>query len=291
MQYKEGVLDRFGQSLELYGKNIIKLTLPFFIYNLLVLVIAMWSIMSILATFTGGSEPTMGMAIFVIIAMLLLFLVYIIFTVPVLACTLRSIKNVANGEKADLKANFSYGMKNFWEIVKVYWFVFLYVMLIPMVIIVVGITMLALGIEAGAIVIMIGGFVQIAFMIYRGLKTAFSVYDAIDTDNYTKENFDKKLSLTDGKLLRVFGNFIVYAILVSLIMWVVGMVIGNIWTNPSITDIDFKDLKSFVAYTQSYNFFGGLIWDIIGLLFSAITTVFGFVFVYIFYKRLETEQK
>ncbi len=291
MQYKEGVLDRFKQSLGLYGKNFVKLTLPFLIYNLLVLVVVMWVIMTVLATFTGG-EPTTGMALFVLITMILVLLVYIIFTVPVFACTLRSIKNAANGEAIDLKANFSYGMEHFWGIIKVYWLVFLYVMLIPMLIIVAGLIMLALNISAGGIVIMVGGVVQLIFVIYRGLKTTFSVYDAIDTDTYTKENFDKKLALTDGKLLRVFGNFIVYGILVSIIMWLVGMIVGGIWyANPSITDINFQDLTSFIAYTQSYNFLGGLVGDIVNLFFSAITTVFGLVFVYIFYKRLEVEQK
>ncbi len=291
MKYKEGVLDRFSQSIELYGKNFIKLTLPFIIYNAIMLLAVMWAIITILATLTGGNEPTTAMAILVILAIIVVLLVYLVFSVPVFACTFRSIKNAANGETIDLKANFSYGMKNFWGVIKMYWFVFMYVVLVPFIITLIGFIMIIAGIEAGSFVVVIGGVMQLIFLFYRGLKTSFSVVDSIDTDNYTKENFDKKLSLTNGKLWRVIGNYFVYGILVGIIMWVVGMITGSIWTNPSIVDIDFKDLRSFIVYTQSYNFFAGLVGDIIELVISSILTVFGMAFVYIFYKRLESEQK
>ncbi|PIE85096.1 hypothetical protein CSA08_03550 [Candidatus Gracilibacteria bacterium] len=291
MKYKEGVLDRFSQSIELYGKNFIKLTLPFIIYNAIMLLAVMGAIITILATLTGGNEPTTAMAILVILAIIVVLLVYLVFSVPVFACTFRSIKNAANGETIDLKANFSYGMKNFGGVIKMYWFVFMYVVLVPFIITLIGFIMIIAGIEAGSFVVVIGGVMQLIFLFYRGLKTSFSVVDSIDTDNYTKENFDKKLSLTNGKLWRVIGNYFVYGILVGIIMWVVGMITGSIGTNPSIVDIDFKDLRSFIVYTQSYNFFAGLVGDIIELVISSILTVFGMAFVYIFYKRLESEQK
>lgn len=290
MEYKESVMDRLGQTFELYKNNFVKLTLPVFLYNLLSVVFIIGIVISIVWLFLGNTPPNIGLLIFLGILFLIVFLAYFIFYIPVFNCSIKSIKDAANWEKIDLKANFSYAMKHFWWMVMVYWYVFLYVMLIPVAILLVWLILIALGSYwIWSFILMIWSLVYLWFAIYRWLKSMFSVYNAIDKNNYSKENFYEYMKITDSKLWRIIGNFLVYALVVWVIMLIVWIILGVIWLWTSSITEWLKDFQNIDKFIQNYSFFGSLIGNILNTAVSAIATVFGFVFIYIFYKRLDSE--
>jgi hypothetical protein len=48
--------------------------------------------------------------------------------------------------------------------------------------------------------------VGIIFMIYRGLKVKFVIIAAVHKNNYSKENFEYSLKISEKKWWRIFWN-------------------------------------------------------------------------------------
>ena len=89
---------------------------------------------------------------------------------------------------------------------------FVYVWLLPCLILIIGLAGVIVGsildyemvLQLSNIVLTIGVIYLFVNMIYRGLKSMFALYNAIETDDFSKETFYNHLSYTKNQLWRIF---------------------------------------------------------------------------------------
>ena len=322
---KENVLDRIGQSFMLFFNNFLKLIFSLFIYQILTTIIIFNIISYIFFTsffnisnlnnyninniFDIFMNPNV---IMYISFMFLLWSIYLILIIPFLLATIKSIKQAYNWENITSQDNVLYWFKNLWNSFKTYWYIFAYIALIPSIIIIIWWFLLIYSLinhietSSWLIIIFVWVILLMIFGITRWIKTIFSLYSAVDKNEFTKENFNFSVSTTNNNWWRIVWNFILIWIIISLISSSFSQIIWIIWligSKTNFSDIlkinDINALDSNISVINTYiNTYLSSLWkidkftiiiDTLNQIINIIWTVFSYIFLYIFFKRLELE--
>ncbi|MDD5770212.1 MAG: hypothetical protein PHE25_04525, partial [Candidatus Gracilibacteria bacterium] len=291
--------------------NFLKLFLPQFIFYVVIYFLIYYSILSSSLFFDTKNILSYGNYV-LISAFSFLILAYLFLQIGFILGLYKTIIDIDNGKEVDLKSNYKYGFLNIFESFKTYYYIFIYVYGIPaLIFIIAGIYFIY--IQMGNIVI--GGFQNqmwnfiwvgimlflgfMIYIIYRSNKSIFAILSAVSEDDFSKENFKKSVSLTNGNWWRIFGNFLLVGIIFSLFSGIISSItpsdsfgIGDITKLTNIQNgISKEDVLS--LFENFKNGFMSLN-SIIGLIISKIIEIFSILFVsvftYIFYKRLQEEQ-
>lgn len=68
----------------------------------------------------------------------------------------------------------------------------------------------------------------IIFSIYRGIRSSFSLMNAVDKESYTKENFQESIILSEGKWWQIFWNLVIVGIIAGLSISLIENLAGSI---------------------------------------------------------------
>ena len=327
MLIQEGVLDRIELSFIVMKNNFLHLILPLFIFNyiffwflyLFFMNFIMWLLWNInTADFTSIISVLYSAQWVLIISILMfMFLLYTILYIPILLATIRIIHKSFLNEKINLKEDILFGFKNISNSFRTYWFIFKYVYLIPAILFIIWGVWFNIWylfdfewniwtiLNSISIFIMIFSMILfIVFSIYRWLRASFSLYSATSQESFTQDNFDLNLKITKNNLLRILWNLILIWFIVwfgtSFIEGIFNIFLSDavsiVWLEQIITSINSNswsiDLNSILNnwdLSVSISNSSYLIWTFISQLIASIWSIFVFVFMYIFMKRLEIE--
>lgn len=307
MNSLEKILDRIEKSFFLYKKGFINLSLPYLIYNVVLIVILPYlliiTLFPLFTTFFSWFFNWFDLTNLLIIIFPLLFAIffYILFFITIFLMTIKTIsfyyENKQNDKHNSLKEELTYARKNIWSIMKTYWYIFEYVALIPSIIFIVwwlifNINFFVLNepiLSTIGATLMIGWWILfIIFALYRWIKSSFALYSAIDNNDYTKDNFKYAISITKNNWLRILWNSIVIWFIVWLLSGVIVNMINflipsgyNIWFIENLSSWNFSVLGSF-------NYFLLSLFD---ALINSVWAVFMAIFMYILYKDIQSEKQ
>lgn len=321
---KADIFERVEQTVGLFRKNIIQLSVPLFI---LFAVFAIWKelftvfvISDIDISLDGLNDPSMiflqNEFIMAVVISLLALLVYGILYIFFYIATFKWIIQAYRGENVSISDNIMYWSKSLWNASKTYYYKFLYVYLIPALVFIVwsifflwsltswGEDFIFIG--TGTVVVLI--LTLLIFSIYRWIKATFAICSAIDKESYTRENFKQSIVYTHNNWWRILGNILLISFAVwfisSLVLGLVSALIPT-WIGASIAwDLDVEKLKwgltpeniaiatelvnNYMASLSILNIWAIISW-VIWSFINAIFTAFTMTFVYILFKRLELE--
>lgn len=310
---------RINQSFKILINNFFKLFLPIFIYNLISFVF-IWTILIIifssllskisLDTFDFFSFLNNSSTVLIIVIWTIFFIIYLLLYIPLLISLIKSIKQAYLEEKITVKENLIYWFLKLKASLNIYWYIFTYVALLPSLLFIIWWILFNVWFyfkwqeffkNIGLYLMLISVLIFVFFLIYRWLKTKFSINSAIENDDYSKKNFKNSVKITDNNWWRIIWNIFVAWLLISIISWIIWIIFSLFipsWINIS------KILTQIFDDTQKWNVFNinsfkdisnsfSLSWHLISSFFkniiSTISSVFFIIFYYIFYKRLEFE--
>ncbi len=314
MNAKENVLDRIEQTFILFKNNFKDLFLPIFIYNFL-FIILIFNIFSFTffyfyptdyGSFNSGSIFWISTIIYTTL-LISGFLLYLIFYIWIYLWLIKTIKDLYNSEKINLNQNIKYWFLNILESFKTYWNIFAYVYLIPAIILIILLIFVLLLLSQQnyellkniwLIVFIIFILIFFPFVLYRWIKTIFSLYSAINEDSFLKDNFLFSIKITNNNWWRIVWNMI----LVWMFIWLISStfsffinMIWSLWNNTNIWDIllnlnklKIDDLKNIIENYNNFNIFK-IISNLLKLVITTIWTIYSTIFIFIFFKRLEQE--
>lgn len=310
----EKVLDRMEQSFFIFKTAFVYLVLPLFVYNIVSFIfitsvvyylIFSWVLFSLVDLLSYNNFFLFFSSTkFVILSTLSLFflVLYVLIFIPFLIYTIKTISDFYNWEvKVDFKSNFFYASSRFFDIMKTYRYIFAYLALIPSIIFIIW-----------WVIFNVGYFYDLQFdykmiwwafmltwfllfiinMIYRGIKSTFALYSAIDNDSYTKEDFLKSVSITNNKWWRIFWNLILVWFIVWLLSWIASnffsIFFGNFW---DFSTIDFENINvvAIQNFIDAFSFFNYFVSWFFGNLIKTVGSVFIYIFIYVLFKRLVSE--
>ncbi len=319
---EERVIPRLKQAFILYKNNFVGLTLLIFFYNIIAFVVSigLWNKVLKNLTFAFGEDieldivslflqDTLNIGIIFVIVVIG-FLSYIIFFIPIFVGTLKSIGEALQGEEIQVQDNLRYGITRFFDVMKVYWYIFQYVFLTPALILIawLSVILLALIYDIEALYILWGLLLTTAiclwviYGVYRWLRSTFRLYAAIKEENFTKQSFLTWLDETKGKLWRIFWNFVLVGLLTWIatgIFWVIINTVTWVNTDERMQDIERKiENREFniEEITEDLNGINQLnVHSILnGILITLIESV-GLIYIticsYLLYLRLSDEYK
>ncbi len=318
---KAWVLDRFEQSFELFfssKNNFFALIAPIFLYKL-VIWIFLWNFVSFVLLWNLDLETTdiFSSPYYIIIFFFIIvwFILYITFFIWFFIATIKTIQNILDWKKVDLKVNLKYWFDNIINSFNTYWYIFAYITLWPF-----------LFISIWWILILVWDFSSfkqfkdiwlyilwfwfwflLFFMIYRGVKTKFSIISAVDKDSYTKQNFIFSIKLTNWNWWRIVGNFILISIILSLLIGIISSLFTffktsvfdiinwkyllesyyNWGVNQNDSNMIIENIKNY--YNTFY--FNNFLVSIIELFLAVWQLVFVLIFTFLFYRRLIIEKQ
>lgn len=323
MMPTEKVLDRIEQSFLLFKVWFKLLVIPFFIYYLIsfvftsIILVYIW-FSWVLDSFMGDWSSNILVNLFssskvVLIATLFIFflIIYLTIYVPFIVYSIRVIWNIYNKKPIwDFKTNFIFALSRFSGVMKTYWYIFAYVALIPSFFFILWgwIFNISYFMNLDSSIkfiwwtfMVIWILLFIVFALYRWLKTTFSLYSAIDNDDYTKENFNSSIKITKNKWRRILWNLMFVWIIVSLLSWVASNFISLFFASSSWytellssfwswSSFDLSSLSSSVWKAVSdFSFFNYIVSGFFQLFISTVWKIFIIIFIYVFYKRLTFE--
>lgn len=315
---ENNVLDRIELSFSLLKKNFLWLFIGIFIYNLLgvfgfwlliFLIFALFADVVFEILYDQGfsyidffSQYSMHSVIFYVSIWICIFLLYILFYIPIFLWLIYSIKKSFNNENVTIKNTFQYGFSRFFRSFKTYWYIFSYVALIPALVFIFWWILFNLweyyfGSDTSFWnVLWITGFwlmvfstiLFLVFFIYRWVKTTFSIHSAVDKDCFDKSNFDFSLLVTKNKWWKILWNIL----LLGLIIWWIWSFVSSIITIffSSYFDLFLLSIKSeehLKSFLDSFSIFSYTFSSILNEIINSIWVVFMIVFVYIYFKDLE----
>jgi len=314
MKAQEKVLDRIEQSFEILKKAFVYLVAPFFVYYmfsfvffalLILYFVFSWFFLSIFNTmdynnfFLFFSNPKI---ILLISLGMFFWLIYLLLYIPFFIYAIKTIWDFYKwAEKVDFKENFLYSLNRFLNIMKTYWYIFAYVALIPALIFILWGAIFNIGyfLKWDDIyktiwwsLMWIWTFLFIAFAVYRWIKSTFSVYSAVDSDDFTRENFTVSIRITEKKWWRILWNVMLVWIIVWLLSWIASNFFSLFFSNSSslsslssnISSQEF--IKEFMSNFSYFNYFVSWFFE---MFISTVGKVFILIFIYVFYKRLFNE--
>jgi len=321
MNIRESVSDRLSDSLVFFKNNFNNLFLPFFIYNFISITI-IWTILqyyfinslawindySSLDTFSFLNN---SVVVIWIVVGTFLFILYLIAYVFVLIWLLKSIKQWINWKDINIIENLKYWFLNFWNSMKTYWYVFVYVAMIPALLFILWGVLFNLSYyldnisflsSLGWWLMIISAMLFVFFSIYRWTKAKFALYSAVDNEEFTRENFNNSIKYTDNNWWRIIWNYLLVWILISILWYIISAINWLFsfsfwgWSDlvSGLTDAyyskDYSNIWDLTSnYINNFSFIAEVLWNIIDTIFKTVTSVFVIIFSYIFYLRLEKE--
>jgi hypothetical protein len=315
---KENVFERIWQSFFLIKNNFIQIFSPLLIYQIL----ANWFIFSFVSYYILKtvnltklnlnnikidwiSSIFLSNSFYLFLIFILLFLAYLLLIIPFFIATIKSIKNAYFEVENNLKDNISYWFSRFFYIFKTYWYIFAYVFLVPALAFIIWSILLILW-KVKNVEMFLNFWMSLAyfslvlfsvFYIYRWIETTFSLYNAIDKDEFDKENFYDSIDLTKNNWWRIVWNLLISMIIISLIISVFLYIISpfiNLQNSEQINIlttnwIEMENINLALEKLKNFNI-SDFIWKILNIFLSSISQIFLYIFIYIFYKRLELEK-
>jgi len=314
MILEEKVLDRIEQSFEIFRKSFTYLVVPFFCYYLLSFVF--FGLIMIYLLFSGTFLSifdtmdynnfflffTNPKVVFLIFMTIVLGILYLLIYIPFFIYSIKTIWDFYKwAEKINFKDNLMFSLTKFMPLMKTYWYIFAYVALIP------SLFFIAWGIlfnlsyflnfgdlysTIWVVFMSIWAILFAIFAIYRWLKTSFSVFSAVDSDDYSRENFKFSVEITKNKWWRILWNIFLIWLIVWLLSWMASnffsIFFGKTW---SFSNMDFNSLnkETIQNLINSFSFFNYFVSWFFEMLISTIWKIFILIFIYIFYKRLSFE--
>jgi len=306
MEAKVWVIDRIGQSFVILKDNFLNLFFPLFLYNFISVVVVWTILMTIffwglwwvvswsLDFFTILNSPFVLMSITI---WTILFISYLLLYIPIFLGLIKSIKQAYEWDNITVYDNIIYWFSRIIKSFNTYWYMFVYVALIPALIFIIWwiIFIIWYHFDNSKFFIWIWSFIMsiwsilfILFALFRWIKASFSLYSAVNNDNFKKENFLNSVSITDDNWWRILWNFFLVWLIISLISWLFSWIFSAV----SYSWIDFESIKSiediaeiaknFTPTTQILSWF-------INNIIKTIGAVFVIIFTYIFFIRLENE--
>lgn len=311
MEAKAWVFERIGQAFSLYVNNFIPLTVAYiviiFIFEVIVMNLFQFSVLGNLNFGEEGALTqiyTVSTLIWIILG-IIWFLAYIMILVPVNIATIKWVQQAYNGTTVTVEKNLRSAVLNILNIFKVYWYIFAYVALIPMCIMIVWLLIILWGQLSGNSILLwlwsgitvIAGIILTVSAIYRGIRTTFSLYNAIEKNEYTKFNFQESIEMSKDNWWRIVWNIMMFAIVVMIGSGLIWAVSGLVWIGWS--DIDYMSLvtqenispEDIKVITESIGkmSISGILWTVLDAILQALIAVFWISFMYIFFKRLQLE--
>lgn len=306
MEIKAWVFDRIKLSFSIFFSNFINLFLPLFLYKFLFIVLIWTFFLSIFFSqfLASGinwldffSFLNSSFIVFSILFLMIFFIVYLTLYIWIFIWIIRTAKQIVEEREVNVIENLKYWFSKIFSAFKTYWFIFAYVALIPALIFIVWWLLLNIWLfnsslsflsALGWLVMWIWWLIFIVFSIYRWLKASFSLSSAIDSDSYTKDNFNFSIWLTDNKFLRILWNYILFAIIVWLIWfiyWIISLFLNISWVNFD----SINTLNDFYLLAWEFSFTTQVIsWFISSILNTSLTVIW-IIFTYIFFLRLKKE--
>ena len=321
---KESVFDRFEQSFVLFKNNFVKLFFPIFLFNFFTIIL-FWSIVKYkifneiswtltsfndLFTFLNSSTFVMIVSLFMIWLIL-----YLILYIPFFIWLVKTISQIFDWKIATPKKNLYYWFKNLSWIFKTYWYIFVYITLFPIILflfwwfLIIFQNFFKLN-EIFKIIwfslVFLSIIFFITFLIYRKLKTTFSLYWAIDKDKFDKNNFNFSVYITNNNWWRIVWNIIVAWIIIWVISSIISIFVKISWTSSTLVNVldiqDFQNLQNITfedlsiklkiildVYLKEYSIVLSIFSDLINNIIELIWFIFIVIFNFIFYRRLEIE--
>ena len=312
----ESVWERIKQAIAIYKNNFVGLTLLILFYNVLAFIISVWIWDQVIKWVSSNQNTWRDLitffvwdtisAMIMLLAFIVGFLAYMIFFIPVFVGTLKSIRDAISGKEIHVWENLKYGFSHFFNVLRVYWYIFQYVFLTPVIFLITGLIVILIALVSGIeSLFAVGWFLLISAMIvwiiygvYRGLRSTFRLYAAIENEDFTKESFVAWLQETKGKLWRIIWNFILVAIIIWISTWIIWGIINT------ITGVNIEERTQGITSSLENN--QAITWELIaeleldgaivlnGLLITlidAIGIIFMTLFTYIFYLRIRDEYK
>ncbi len=323
MLSQEKVLDRIEQSFELFKSNFKVFFMPLFIYWIIATIFTVIGTYFLVSKFQEilDSETIDWMGFYdifynpqsmiLISVAILLLLLYLILYIPFLLWLLKSISQAYNWEKADCKENLKYWFSHLMDSMKTYWYIFAYVALIPSILFIVGWILIIYWIQfdTAKIIVQLGFFIVwisvilfLFFALYRWTKSAFWLQSAVDSNNYSLENFKQSVIITKNKFWRILWNFMLVGFIGWLVVWMIMWVIdsfgssfwmwaetffANIWQD---SDNPWEQIQQALKETlDSYSPIANIITNTLQWAVKTTFSIFLIVFTYILFKRLEIE--
>ena len=314
MKIKQQFFDRCYQSFGILKNNFLVLIIPILVYSTTSIVIfylliwnyflsKIWNInfetFNLISFF---SNP--NIILFIIICIILLT-IYALFYLVIFLSLIKTIKDIINEEKnISIYKNFKYWLEVFFKSMKIYWYIFVYVALIPAILFIIWWIIFIYWYKViWIITITISLILFIIYMIYRWTKTSFSIFKAIEVNNFNKKLFLESVNITNNKWWRIFWNlffiWIIISIIISLINWLFSNIIFWLswWSNDILPIIklylsnnNIDDIKNiFLSYIENKSFFSNLILSAIYSITDTIWIVFITIFSYLFFLRIGRE--
>ena len=236
---KKSVFNRFEQTFILFKNNFIKLFLPVFLFNFIFVIFWIFIKSVIFIEISGLLHQSqnilniiysnnfllyLSILSFVWIIYLFLFIIFFIFLI-------RSIKQSFDWKEITIKENIYYWFSNIWWLLKTYWYIFIYITFIPLIFFFIWSIFIFSQYFFNLneifkilwfIIFLISILLFCFFFIYRKLKSYFSLYCAIDNDNFTQKNFFYSINLTNSYLLKIIWNLIV----VIIWLWIFSIILS-----------------------------------------------------------------
>jgi len=311
MIYKENVLDRIEQSFIFMKDNFLNLFLPLSIFYILWFYVFYW-FWDFLMWFIDIKNIFSPLNFLIFIAIFILIITYLLLDMLLIIWIYKTIIDIDSELEINFKNIFKYSYYNLFNIFKVYYYIFIYVFLIPSIIFIVWWIyflylqcndlinlssidksyMLELAITWFSIFIWF-----IIYISYKSNKAIFWVVSAIAKEDFNRQNFNNSVNLTNWNWWRIFWNFLLIWIIISLLTSLINSVfqINTLFEASTFVDnipIENKsvDLKKILEEFKTSNplkqwILEEITWRIIMI----ITLIFTSIFTYIFYKRLEFE--
>ncbi len=312
---KELVFDRIEQSFDLLfknKKNFFYLILPLYTYKLLIWIF-LWNFISfVLLGNIDNKSPEFLISLTIII--IIWFLLYITFFIWFLISIIKSIKDIYEEKETNWEKNLKYWIRSIIPSFKTYWYIFSYITTIPFIFIALWwISIISWYYLENSILSSIWTTTLITwlillllFMMYRWVKTNFSITSAVDKDDYSKKNFLTSIFITDNNWWRIVWNFLLLSIFITIIFSIINLILSffttslsdTIWfqqllkkyNNGNLDKNSLELIKDQINQYYSSFYLNNFIVSIFELFFDIIWYVFTLIFTYLLYKRLYFEK-
>lgn len=312
LEAKQWVLDRIEQSFWVFIQNPLGLVMPLVLFQIVMIVLLPQIGMSVIFGWNFMQTSNVSTVLYMTMSIALIYATfYVILIIPVTISVIKWASDLIHWKNISAQTMIEYGFRKLSESFKVYWYMFAYAYLIPALCFIgagfLVLLWLFLKVEVvstiGWILMWISIIFWLVLWIYRWLKSTFAIWSAIYENDFSKEQFQKGISVTDNNWWRILWNFL----LIWLISWLLmSLVTGFIWSITFLgTTSSWIDIESILQpwgwnIQESIEGYMNNMWGIsiseiitksISQILWSIVSAFMIVFTLIFYLRLKKESE